>query len=93
MVYAAPPSETLLHDCPQFESICKKLRLSLLDPHGAIRSEIPSTHLSTTPETVLAEDQVQTELSNLRGCILQQSLLTESMQALIMSDSLPKEVR
>ena len=57
-------------------------------------SEIHSTRLSTKwPETVPAENQVQTELSNLRSSILQQSLLTESMQALIMSDSLPKEAR
>ena len=42
MVYVIPPSPTLLKDCPQFESLHKKLTLSMLDQDGAVMAETQS---------------------------------------------------
>ena len=39
MVYVIPPHVALLNDCPQFESLHKKLTLSLLGHDGAVKSE------------------------------------------------------
>jgi len=48
MVYIALPSPALLKNCPQFESLHKKLTFSLLDIHGAVKSEIaPALHVET----------------------------------------------
>ena len=49
MVYIVPPSSALLENCPQFESLNKKLTLSLLDQDGAVKAEClsnPATEVS-----------------------------------------------
>jgi hypothetical protein len=38
-----PPSAGLLEECPQFESLHKKLTLSFLDQDGTIKSELASS--------------------------------------------------
>ena len=43
-VFITPPSATLLESCPQFESLNKKLTLSLLDQDAAVRVECQSYH-------------------------------------------------
>jgi hypothetical protein len=43
MLSVSPPSASLLKDCPQFESLVKRLTLLFLDEDGAVKSELVSS--------------------------------------------------
>ena len=44
-----PPIPALLEECPQFESLYKKLSLSFLNQNGTIKSELSSTDKVEVP--------------------------------------------
>lgn len=54
MVYIVPPSSALLGNCPQFESLNKKLTLSLLDHDGAVKAECLSNTQTEVVTSLLA---------------------------------------